>query len=155
MTAAGSKRAPLLRVVFSVLVLVGIAAFIAVGCPSYRDGIPGQLAQAHDEAESAARSGALSLEFWNRERSTPALVSVQLGDARDEVIKAFKGIAKLDTEEAVDVERQRFLTNTMTRLIGTLNAARVGVEHGFPADGSRRLQRELVTVADSLANEYR
>jgi hypothetical protein len=141
--------------VASALVLIAITALIAVGCPSYRDGIPGQLAKAHDEAESAARSGALSLELWNLQRSTPALLSVQLGDARDEVVQAFKGIAELDTAEPVDVERQRYLTTAMTRLIGTLNAARVGAENGFAADGSRRLQRELVTIADAMANEYR
>jgi hypothetical protein len=155
MTALTKKRAALLRVVLSVLVVIGTAAFVAVGCPNYRDGIPGQLAQAHDEAESAAHSGALALEFWQQERSTPALVSVQLGDARDEVVKAFKGVAEIDTEDPVDVERQRFLTGTMTRLIEALNAARAGVEHRFPADGSRKLQRELLAVADSLANGYR
>jgi hypothetical protein len=57
MTALTKKRAALLRVVLSVLVVIGTAAFVAVGCPDYRDGIPGQLAQAHDEAESAAHSG--------------------------------------------------------------------------------------------------
>jgi hypothetical protein len=155
MTATRNKRTALLRVAVSVLALIGIVAFIVVGCPSYRDGIPGQLAQAHDEAESAARSGALALEYWSRERSTRALVSVQLGDARDEVIKAFKGITELDTEEAVDVERQRFLGDNMTRLIETLNAARVGVEHAVPAGEARKFQHELVSLADSLANEYR
>lgn len=64
-------------------------------------GIVAIIAQARDEAESAARSGALALEFWQQERSTPTLVSVQLSDARDEFIKAYKGIAELNTKDSV------------------------------------------------------
>jgi anti-sigma-K factor RskA len=155
MRTATDKRTGLVRVIVAILAVLAAAAFVAVGCPSYRDGIPGQLAQGRDEAESAARSGALALEFWQQERSTPALVSVQLSDARDEVIKAYKGIAELNTKDAVNVQRQQFLTNTMTRLIDTLNLARAGVEHRVPADRSREMQRALATAADSLANEYR
>jgi hypothetical protein len=40
-------------------------------------------------------------------------------------------------------------------LIETLNAARVGVEHAVPAGEARKFQHELVSMADSLANEYR
>ncbi|WP_029112100.1 hypothetical protein [Mycobacterium sp. URHB0044] len=149
------KRASLVRAIVAIVAVLAAAAFVAVGCPNYRDGIPGQLAQARDEAESAARSGALALEFWQQERSTQALVSVQLSDARDEVIKAYKGIAELNTKDAVNVQRQQFLTNTMTQLIDTLNGARAGVEQRFPAERSRDMQRALATAADSLANGYR
>jgi hypothetical protein len=149
------KRTALVRLIVAIVAVLAAAAFVAVGCPNYRDGIPGQLAQARDEAESAARSGALALELWQQERSTQALVSVQLSDARDEVIKAYKGIAELNTKDSANVQRQQFLTNTMTRLIDNLNLARAGVEHEVPADRSRDMQRALVTAADTLANGYR
>jgi hypothetical protein len=145
----------MVRVIVAILAILAAAAFVAVGCPNYRDGIPGQLAQARDEAESAARSGALALDLSQQGRSTVALASVQLSDARDETIKAYKGIAELNTKDPVNVQRQQFLTSTMTRLIETLNAARAGVEQRSSADQSRGMQRALMAAAESLANGYR
>jgi hypothetical protein len=37
--------------------LVAALAFVLTSCPSNRDGMPGQLAAAKEEAQSAARSG--------------------------------------------------------------------------------------------------
>jgi hypothetical protein len=51
------------------------------------------------------------------------LTSVQLADARDEVVKAYKGIADLRADDPVDLDRQRMLTSSMTAIIGQLNAA--------------------------------
>ena len=63
-----------------------------------------------EETTAAARSGALALDLWIQRRSTAQLTSVQLSDARDEVVKAYKGIAELKAEDPVDIERQRMLT---------------------------------------------
>ena len=92
-------------------------------CPANRDGMPGQLAQAVEETTGAARSGALALDQWTQRRSTAQLTSVQLADARDEVVKAYKGIADLRADDPVDLDRQRMLTSSMTAIIGQLNAA--------------------------------
>ena len=68
MSTPGGRRA--LRALTVVLVLAGALAFILTSCPSNRDGMPGQLASAKDDAQSAARSGALALQLWARHRST-------------------------------------------------------------------------------------
>ena len=70
-----------------------------------------------------ARSGALALDQWTQRRSTAQLTSVQLADARDEVVKAYKGIADLRADDPIDLDRQRMLTSSMTAIIGQLNAA--------------------------------
>ena len=105
-----------------VLLFVGIGLLLT-RCPANRDGMPGQLAQAMEETTGAARSGALALDQWTQRRSTAQLTSVQLADARDEVVKAYKGIADLRADDPVDLDRQRMLTSSMTAIIGQLNAA--------------------------------
>jgi hypothetical protein len=102
--------------------IVGLGLLLTQ-CPANRDGMPGQLAHAMEEATSAARSGALALDLWTQQRSTRQLTSVQLSDARDEVLKAYKGIADVRAEDAVDIGRQRMLTEAMTTIIGQLNSA--------------------------------
>jgi hypothetical protein len=52
-------------------------------------------------------------------RSTNQLTRVQLSDARDEVVKAYKGIAELKAEDPVDIGRQRMLTESMTGSSGS------------------------------------
>ena len=65
-----TPQARRLRAILAVVVaLIGLA-FLLTCCPSNRDGMPGQLAQAKEETESAARSGALALDLWGRGRST-------------------------------------------------------------------------------------
>src|SRR4051812_46462377 len=95
----------------AILLVAFIAALclLLTRCPSNRDGMPGQLAQSMDETVTAARSGALALDLWIQRRSTAQLTSVQLSDAREEVVKAYKGIADLRAEDPVDVGRQSML----------------------------------------------
>jgi hypothetical protein len=105
-----------------VVVIVGLGLLLT-RCPSNRDGMTGQLAHAMEESTSATRSGVLALDMWLQRRSTTHLASVQISDARDEVTKAYKGIADLKAEDPANVERQRMLTEAMTTIIGQLNAA--------------------------------
>src|SRR5690242_1247044 len=92
--------------VLLVVLIVGLGLLLT-RCPANRDGMPGQLAQSMDETAGAARSGALALDLWIKRRSTDQLTSVQLSDARDEVLKAYKGIADLKADEPIDIGRQR------------------------------------------------
>jgi hypothetical protein len=55
----------------------------------------------------AAHSDTLALDLWLQRRSTDQLASVQLSGARDEVAKAYKGIADLKAEDPVDIQRQQ------------------------------------------------
>src|SRR5436190_18466114 len=84
--------------------LVGLGLLLT-RCPANRDGMPGQLAQSMDETVTSARSGVLALDLWLQGRSTNQLTSVQISDARDEVVKAYNGIADLTAEDPVDVGR--------------------------------------------------
>jgi hypothetical protein len=131
-------------------------AFLLVGCPSYRDGVSGELARGRDDAESAARSAALALDLWGRGQSTQQATSVQLSDARDEVVKAFKDVAELAVEDHIDLDRQRFLIQTMARAVVDLNAANAAIS-AVPgsADDPVSLRRELLGVAELLAGQYR
>jgi hypothetical protein len=144
------SRGKFLFVVF----VVGLGLLLTQ-CPANRDGMPGQLAQSMDESVVAARSGALALDLWIQRRSTNQLASVQLSDARDEVVKAYKGIADLSAEDPVDIERQRMLTESMTSIIGQLNAA-VGTVHHLAAQPSPQQARDgLRAAADALESGYR
>src|SRR3954452_12345259 len=101
MAQAGERRrwrTAALLVVF----IVGLGPLLTQ-CPANRDGMPGQLAQSMDETVTSARSGALALDLWLQRRSTNQLTSVQISDARDEVVKAYKGIAELKAEDPVDI----------------------------------------------------
>jgi hypothetical protein len=135
--------------------MVAMLAFILTACPGNRDGMPGRLAQAREETESAARSGALALELWAQGRSTQQLTAVQLSDARDNVISAFDGVAELRAEDPTDVTRQRYLTRAMTDIAARLNSANAAIR-ALPAQPSPQdLRRELTAAADALARDYR
>lgn len=134
--------------------------FIGMGllltrCPANRDGMPGQLAQAMEETTGAARSGALALDHWTQRRSTAQLTSVQLADARDEVVKAYKGVADLRAEDPVDLERQRMLTSSMTSIVGQLNAAAGTVRDITTEPSAEKVRGELIASADALESGYR
>ncbi len=91
-----TSRAPgLIRAVVVVVVVAALPLLILTSCPANRDGMPGGLAAAMQETAAAVRSGALALQLWTQDRSTRQLVNVQLTDARDEVTKAYQGIAEL------------------------------------------------------------
>ena len=143
------------RVGAGLLFLAAMLAFVLTSCPSNRDGMPGQLASAKDETQSAARSAALALQLWGQGRSTRALACVQLSDARDEVVKAYQGIATLKAEDPVDLGRQALLTRTMTDLIGTLNDANAAVRALPGLPDPRILSRHLADGVDALERDYR
>jgi HAD superfamily hydrolase (TIGR01509 family) len=143
-----------LRPAAVLVALVALIAFILTSCPSNRDGAPGQLASAKEEAESACRSGLLALDQWTADRSSAQLVSVQFGDARDQVVKAYKGIATLDTEDPIDLERQQFLTASMTAIITALNATTALVHSVRHDPGPGVLRQHLADAADTLARDY-
>jgi hypothetical protein len=143
-------RAVLLLAVF----IVGLGLLLT-RCPSNRDGMPGQLAQSMDETVTAARSGALALDLWIQRRSTAQLTSVQLSDAREEVVKAYKGIADLRAEDPVDIGRQRMLTDSMTTIIGQLNAAAATIRHVTVQPTPEQSRADLIASADALESGYR
>ncbi|WP_235623984.1 hypothetical protein [Mycolicibacterium goodii] len=137
------------------VVLIVALGLLLTRCPSTRDGMPGQLAQAMQETVVAARSGALALDLRIRDRTTPQLVSVQISDARDEVVKAYKGIADLEAEDPVDITRQRLLTTSMTDIIARLNTASARVREVVAAPSLPRLRDDLTAAADALESGYR
>ena len=124
-------------------------------CPANRDGMPGQLAQAMEETTAAALSGAFALDQWDRERATARLTSVQLSDARDQVTKAYSGIAELRAEDPVDVERQRMLTRSMTTIIDQLNAASATIRNVSTEPSAVKARTDLIASADALESRYR
>jgi hypothetical protein len=144
-----------LRATFLIAVLIVGLGLLLTQCPSNRDGMPGQLAQAMDETVGAARSGALALDLWLQRDSTDQLTSVQLSDARDEVVKAYKGIAELRAEDPVDVGRQRKLTESMTVIIGQLNAATGTIRHVTAQPSPEQARDDLRAAADALESGYR
>lgn len=151
----GGRLRPAIRLVVGIAAMIAMLGFILTSCPSNRDGMPGRLAQAQEETESAARSGALALELWAQGRSTRHLTAVQLSDARDSVISAFDGVAELRAEDPTDVGRQRFLTQAMTDIAARLNSANAAIR-ALPAQPSPQdLQRELTAAADALGRDYR
>ena len=153
MAQAGERRR--WRTVALLVVFIVGLGLLLTQCPSNREGMPGQLAQSMDEAVTAARSGALALDLWLQRRSTNQLTSVQLSDARDEVVKAYKGIAELKAEDPVDIGRQRMLTESMTGIIGQLNAAVGTIRHITPQPSPEKVRDDLLASADALESGYR
>ena len=137
-----------------VLVVIGLGLLLT-RCPANRDGMPGQLAQAMEETTGAARSGALALDLWTQRRSTAQLTSVQLSDARDEVVKAYKGIAELKADDPVDIGRQRELTQSMTTIIGQLNSAAATIRQVTSEPSPLKARDDLAASADALESGYR
>ena len=136
------------------LLIVGLGLLLTQ-CPANRDGMPGQLAQAMEETSGAARSGALALDLWIQRRSTAQLTGVQVTDARDEVIKAYQGIADLKAEDPMDIARQRMLTAAMTTIIERLNAASATLRGVTDGPALPAVRRDLLTAADALETGYR
>jgi hypothetical protein len=136
------------------------AFFVVLGllltqCPSNRDGMPGQLAQSMDETVNSARSGALAIDLWLDRRSTNQLASVQISDARDEVVKAYKGVAELKAEDSADIRRQQMLTQSMTEIIGQLNAASATLRTITKEPTLDSVRASLRASADALESGYR
>lgn len=143
------------RMVAALAVFIVGLGLLLTQCPSNRDGMPGQLAQAMEETTVAARSGALALDLWLQRRSTAQLTSVALTDARDEVVKAYKGIAELKAEDPVDVGRQRMLTESMTAIVAQLNAASAAIRQVTREPPLEKARDDLLASADELESGYR
>lgn len=137
------------------MLLIAALGLLLTRCPANRDGMPGQLAQAMEETVAAARSGAYALDLRLRDRSTPQLASVQISDARDEVAKAYQGIADLKADDPADLDRQRMLTQAMTIMIGQLNTASARVREVTAEPELSALRSELLASADALETGYR
>src|SRR4051812_34444674 len=140
--------------VLLVLFVIGLGLLIT-RCPANRDGMSGQLAQAMDETTAAARSGALALDLRIAQRTTDQLTSVALSDARDEVVKAYKGIAELKADDAADIGRQHMLTGSMTGIVTQLNAAVATIRHVATRPSLEKARDQLRSSADALENGYR
>jgi hypothetical protein len=108
-----------------------------------------------DETVTAARSGAVAVDMWIKKRSTSQLVSVQISDARDEVVKAYKGIADLQAEDPTDIGRQRMLIGSMTAIIGQLNAASAMIRDVTTQPTPEKARDDLTAAADALETGYR
>ncbi|MGV0741551.1 hypothetical protein [Mycolicibacterium sp. XJ870] len=150
----GERRRQLRAALLAALCIAALGLLLT-RCPANRDGMPGQLAQAMEETVAAARSGALALDLRLQDRSTPQLASVQLSDARDEVVNAYKGIAELRAEDPVDVERQKLLTESMTTIIGQLNTASSRIREITGEPPLDLLRSDLLASADTLETRYR
>lgn len=136
------------------LLLAGLSLLLTC-CPANRDGMPGQLAQAMAETAAAARSGAYALDLRMRDRSSPQLVSVQISAAREDIAKAYQGIADLRAEDPVDLERQKYLTKAMTTMIAQLNTASARVRGVAAEPELSALRSQLLASADALEAGYR
>jgi hypothetical protein len=143
-----ARRPPWRRIRSAAVIVIAVpaAGFLLHGCPSIRDGMAGQLAQAQKESESAVTTGSLALDLWRNHKSTNQLAAVQLSDAGDEVTKAYKGIATLTADNAADLRQQRTLTAAMTDAITALNAAGALVR-GVGTDDSPDAARQRLIAA--------
>jgi hypothetical protein len=149
------ERLDRLRKVLPLALVLIVLGLLMTRCPANRDGMPGQLAQAMKETTAAARSSALTLSEWIDHRSTKQLTSVALSDSRDEVVKAYKGIAELRAADPVDIGRQRMLTEAMTSIIGQLNAASATVRNVTSVPAAHRVRDDLLKSAQTLESQYR
>jgi hypothetical protein len=149
------ERVQRFRTLTLLAVFIVALGLLLTQCPSNRDGMPGQLAQSMDATVTAARSGALAIDLWLQRRSTNQLTSVQISDARDEVVKAYEGIAELKAEDPVDIRRQRMLTQSMTEIIGQLNAASATLRRVTAEPRLDAARAGLLASADVLESGYR
>ncbi|MDV3126936.1 hypothetical protein M1247_18585 [Mycobacterium sp. 21AC1] len=149
------ERLRQLRIAVLAVLVVAALGLLLTRCPPNRDGMSGQLSQAMEETAAAARSGALALDLRMRDRTTARLVSVQISDARDEVVKAYEGIADLKADYPADLARQQFLTKSMTTIIDQLNAASAHIRHVVSDPALPKLRADLMSSADELESGYR
>ncbi len=110
----------------------------------------GQLVQAQEECESATQTGIFALDLWRNRKSTTQLTAVQLSDARDEVIKNYKGIATLTATGSDDLRQQHALLDAMTDAAAALNTA-TAVVHGVDATPADVAHQRLTDAVDRLS----
>ena len=113
------------------------------------------MSTAKEETQSAARSAALALELWAQHHSTRNLTAVQLGDARDEMVKAYQDVAAIAAEDPADLRRQTVLTQAMAGLIQTMNDAGTAVRGVSTQSDPKALGQHLADGADRLERDYR
>ena len=122
-------------------ITIAALAVLLHGCPSFRDGMAGELARAQKTCESATQTGIFALDLWRAGKSTSQLAAVQMTDARDEVTKNYKGVAALTAAHEDDLRRQHSLLDAMTDAITALDGAGAvvrGVDTAAPADVGRQ-----------------
>jgi hypothetical protein len=140
------------RIVVAVVVVACLGLLLR-GCPSVRDGVPGQLAQAQEEGESAARTGVLALRLWRVHRSSSALAAVQLGDAGEQITKANQDIATLAPDTELDLQHQRTLMATLAEAVAALNAASALIRGVPPPDDVGAVDRGLARAVEDLSGQ--
>lgn len=153
--ARDEERPRRIRAALSAALLIAALALLLTQCPANRDGMPGQLAKAMEETVAAARSGAYALDLRIRDRTTPQVVSVQIADAREQMVKAYEGIADLKADDPVDLDRQRMLTEAITHVAGQLGSASARVREITAAPDLAELRDQLRASADALEAGYR
>jgi hypothetical protein len=89
--------------------------------------------------------------MWQTDRSTSSLVSVQLGDARADVVEAYQSTAALSVADPATGDVQRTLTVSMNHVVDLLNTAVVLVGRQPPTNATELLGHQLRTAADELA----
>lgn len=135
----------------AVLALLGLSLS---SCPSYRDGMAGQLASAKKQTQSASRSGALALDLWSRGRGPRNLTIVQLSDARDQVADSLQTIGELRADNRVDLEHQSALVRSMATTIRLLNGAAAAVAALPGSPDPQALRKQLMATASALDRDY-
>ncbi|MFI2838034.1 MULTISPECIES: hypothetical protein [Mycolicibacterium] len=143
------------RLVLGPILLAAAVAGLFTSCPTYRDGVSGQLASAEEQTESAAHSAALALQLWHQGRSPDRLVAVQISDARDDVAESYDTTAVLRTTDPTDLARQTLLMQVMTEIISTLNRSYASVRAGAQHESTDDLRAALLAAADDLRHRYR
>jgi hypothetical protein len=131
--------------------LVACVGLLVLAVPSIREGVPGQLAQAQQECESATGTGVLALRLWRDHRSTSTLAAVQLGDASAQVTKANAEIATLAPDTDADLRRQRALVSTMAEAVAALNAASALIRNVPSADDAETVAQRLARTVNDLS----
>jgi hypothetical protein len=152
MPAVMEGRAARIRAWSLAAAVLLIAALLLTSCPNIRDGASGQLSQAQQETESAARSGALALDLWATQRATDAATSVALTDARNEVVKAYETVNGVVADDSTDLARQHLLAGSMTEVVGILNTAVSTVRGTGSQPSPETLRGALTASADALAD---
>jgi hypothetical protein len=135
-----------IRTVVVLLAILVAFGFLLHGCPSFRDGMGGELARAQKECESATESGVLAFDLWRARKSTTQLAAVQLADVRDQVTKNHKGIAELTATHDDDLRRQQSLLAAMTNALSALNTA-AAIVRGVDTQTSSGAARQRLTEA--------
>lgn len=122
-------------------ITIAALAVLLHGCPTFRDGMAGNLARAQKSCESATQSAIFAVDLWRSGKSTGQLAAVQVTDARDEVKKNYDGVAALTAEHEDDLRHQQALLDAMTDAITALNIAGAsirGVDTATPLDVVRQ-----------------